>query len=290
MYIDKFGKTRQKVGLHLHTTLSDGLKTPEEVVQIYKNAGYDAIALTDHWYFGKAREIDGMSIISGAEYNLDGIDGVVSGTYHILGLFMDDEPRGLTKTDHPQKVIDELHRIGALVVLAHPAWSLNMPDNIMALSGIDATEIYNTVSAVGESFRPDSSVIVDVLAGNGYNYPLLATDDAHYYNGEDDCVSYIMVECESTDHNELKKAILEGRFYASQGPEIHLTREGDKFRVDCSPVQKIYFSSNIAWWRRSTKGDGITSAEYTPSPIDKFVRAFVIDENGKMAWSNIEMI
>ena len=49
MYIDMFGKTRMKINLHLHTTVTDGQKSPEEAAEIYKNEGYDAIAITDHW-------------------------------------------------------------------------------------------------------------------------------------------------------------------------------------------------------------------------------------------------
>ena len=288
MYIDKFGKKRQKIGLHIHTSLSDGRKTPEEVVAIYKAAGYDAIALTDHWYYGESGEMDGMKIISGAEYNV-GSNDTVKGTYHILGLFMEGKP-DVTKETPPQRIIDVLHELGGLAVLTHPAWSLNTPEKIMALEGIDATEIYNTVSAVEQSFRADSSLIIDMIAGLGRDYPLLATDDSHYYKGEDNCVSYIMVESESTDDKELKKAILEKKFYATQGPEIHLTRVGDKFRVDCSPVQKICFASNTAWCPRIFRGEGITSAEYTPVAADRFVRAFVIDSEGRTAWSNIEML
>ena len=33
-----------KIGLHVHTTLSDGRKSPDEVARIYKEAGFDAIA------------------------------------------------------------------------------------------------------------------------------------------------------------------------------------------------------------------------------------------------------
>ena len=65
MYTDKSGKIWYKVGLHIHTTLSDGRKSPEEVVQIYKNAGYDAIAITDHWKYYPESEIDVLTIISG---------------------------------------------------------------------------------------------------------------------------------------------------------------------------------------------------------------------------------
>ena len=44
MFTDLTGKTRLKIGLHTHTTLSDGHKTPEEAAAVYKAAGYDAIA------------------------------------------------------------------------------------------------------------------------------------------------------------------------------------------------------------------------------------------------------
>ena len=37
---DMFGVSRLKVNLHMHTTLSDGSKTPEEAAEIYKKAGY----------------------------------------------------------------------------------------------------------------------------------------------------------------------------------------------------------------------------------------------------------
>ena len=48
MFRDMFGNNRMKINLHTHTTQSDGRRTPEEAAKIYKDAGYDAIALTDH--------------------------------------------------------------------------------------------------------------------------------------------------------------------------------------------------------------------------------------------------
>ncbi len=40
--------TQVKAGLHNHTTYSDGSYTPDEVVDIYKELGYGALAITDH--------------------------------------------------------------------------------------------------------------------------------------------------------------------------------------------------------------------------------------------------
>ena len=285
MHKDIFGKSRQKVGLHIHTNLSDGRLTPEEVVKVYRAEGYDAIAMTDHWRYHSGGEIDGVSIISGIEYDVGGRH-TERGVYHILGLFAGREP-SVTREDTPQQIIDKIHNAGGMAVLAHPAWSLNTPEMIMALRDIDATEVYNAVSAVGQSFRADSSLIVDMIAARGRDYPLLAADDAHYYDGVDNCLAYIMAEAETNDPAEIRRAIIEKRFYATQGPEIHLEREGDKFVVRCSPVSHVYFASNTAWCVRTSHGEGITYADYTPVPSDLYVRAFVVDEKGKSAWTNV---
>lgn len=289
MYIDLLGKKRQKVGLHIHTNLSDGKCTPAEMIEIYKAHGYDALAITDHWRYQNGGEINGVKVISGAEYDVGGRN-TERGVYHILSLFSEREPELTKGEESAQSIIDGIHKAGGLAVLAHPAWSLNTPEMIMALAGVDATEIYNAVSEKGQSFRADSSILVDMVASRGMDLPLLATDDVHYYEGVDNCKGYIMVEAESAEPTELKKAILERRFYATQGPEIHMWQEGGKFKVLSSPVSRICFASNTAWCVRSTEGKEITCAEYTPVASDLFVRAFAVDENGKTAWSNIVML
>ena len=169
MYKDIFGKTRQKVALHMHTNLSDGKKTPAEAVEIYKSYGYDAVAFTDHWHYHRAGEIDGVSVISGVEYDIGG-RSTQTGVFHILGLFMRRDPEVIKGRDDAQTIIDKIHAVGGLAVLAHPAWSLNTPEMIMALEGIDATEIYNAISEVEQSFRPDSSIIVDMIGDTSENW------------------------------------------------------------------------------------------------------------------------
>lgn len=283
MQLDMFGKKRYKVNLHTHTTLSDGRKIPEEVIELYRAKGYDAVALTDHWYYGKGYDANGLTVLSGAEYNSitgDCRDGV----YHIVGIGMNYEP-SLTVSASPQKIIDEIHRAGGLAILAHPAWSLNTLEQILPLENVDATEIYNTVSGVHNSRRPDSSLIIDLLASNGRFYPLVADDDAHFYDN-DNCVSWIMVEANDNSSKELCDAIRKGNFYATQGPEIHLCREKDNFLVQCSPCQKITFYSNSVSLR-TFWGDGLTEARYELPPDVCFIRAEATDQNGNSAWSNI---
>ena len=284
MYIDMFGKQRYKVNLHTHTTLSDGQKSPAEALQIYRNHGYDAIALTDHWFFGEGEEASDFTLLSGGEYNVGGGD-CRNGVYHIVGIGMRCAPN-VTRDMPAQRIIDEIHAKGGFAILAHPAWSLNTPEQILKLKGIDATEIYNSVSGVHMSRRPDSGLIVDMIAAQGIDLPLLASDDVHYYDGEE-CLSWIMVEASDNTREALLAAIRAKNFYATQGPEVHAWREGDEVVVKCSPCQEIVFLSNLVWCKRVFTGNGLTEARYTPHANEIFIRVEATDADGKRAWTNI---
>lgn len=285
MYKDKFGKNRLKLGLHMHTTLSDGKLTPEEAAKLYSAAGYDAISLTDHNIYGEETRLCGMQILSGCEYNV-GTSNSIDGVYHILGILMAKKPY-IMKWASVGEIIDAIHDAGGLAILAHPAWSLNTPKKIMSIRGLDGIEIYNAGSNFGHNRRADSSLIVDMLANENVFYPLYATDDAHDYQNEL-ANSYIMLECESTDRLQIVKALREGKFYATQGPEIHLSRtDSGNFRVDSSEVCEIVFLSNMCYTHRVFTGDALTFAEYSPRAEEKYIRAYVTDKDGKTAWSQI---
>ena len=295
MFTDLFGNIRQKVALHNHSEMSDGKRSPEEVAQMYLAAGYDAITFTEHWFWNRTGSFGQMTILSGAEYNVGGHDAVGE-VYHITAIGCKTPPR-IKKTDSPRKIAAAIRRAGGIVVLAHPAWSMNDPAKVAALRCFDATEIYNTTSEMGNNCRGDSSAFVDLLACRGLRLPLLAVDDAHRYT--DDCLGgWICVESDSNDSCVLLEAIRAGKFYATQGPEIHLRREGTKLIVTCSPAEKITFYSNLVYARgRVLRGHEMTHAEYEIRPDtksekgkklrgDRFVRAEIVDANGKRAWSN----
>ena len=285
MQVDLFGKTRYKINLHTHTKDTDGHVSQAEAIRRYKKAGYDAIAITDHWISKFNGREQGITLLSGGEYNTSYRD-CMDGVYHIVGVGFTEAPSGIKVDDPPQKIIDAIHAVGGVAILAHPAWSLNDPAQIMELRDVDATEIYNTVSGVHFSRRPDSSLIIDMVASRGRYYPLIAADDTHFYDN-DDCVSFIMVRADSADAEVLIEAIRRGDYYASQGPEVHLYREGDEFVVRCSPCSEIRYYSNSVYTERVYYGDGITEARYKPKPVERYVRAEVVDKDGKLAWSRI---
>ncbi len=302
MYTDLLGKRRLKVGLHIHTTRSDGHKTPEEALDIYQALGYDAIAITDHWVYTPAdMNRTGTQLLSGCEYNVGG-NQAQNGVYHIVGVGMTEEPDldptavlrpEIPSHEQARAVIRGIRAAGGMAIFAHPAWSLNTPAQILAVGDTDALEIYNSVSDWGMSDRPYSGLLVDMVAAVGYQPPLIATDDTHYYTGEEGR-GFIMVDADAVEAAGggmpgIIRAVKNGDFYATQGPELHVIRTGEKnFKVICSPCQKIAFLSNVVWTKgRIHRGDGLTEATYTVAPGETFVRVEITDKNGLAAWSAI---
>ena len=122
MYIDKNGRTWLKGNLHTHTTRSDGRRSPEDTVALYRENGYDFIALTDHWTVSETRDGGGILELSGCEYDIGGDPR--AGIYHIVGAGLKKDPQ-LKRGTPAQDIIDAIRDAGGFPILAHPAWSLN---------------------------------------------------------------------------------------------------------------------------------------------------------------------
>src|SRR4030042_2599493 len=79
------------IDLHLHTTASDGVMTPSQIVNHAKNKGLQAIAITDH------DTIEGLKegLLEGERIGLEVIPGIEisaehsPGSMHLLGFFID---------------------------------------------------------------------------------------------------------------------------------------------------------------------------------------------------------
>jgi hypothetical protein len=284
---DIFGNHRLKINFHTHTTCSDGKKTPAEAAEIYKAAGYDAIALTDHYFFAEGGEIAGLKILSGVEYDTNLCYGR-EGVYHILALGCERDPMVEGEPRLPaEEIVEKIIAAGGTPVLAHPAWSLNQPEIALLLKDVMLTEIYNSVSDAGESSRPYSGCFADLAACLGKPMLLMATDDTHYYE-DDKTKSAVMLECEAdASEAEIIAALRAGKFYATQGPEVHIAREGDEIVVRSSPVSRISLFTNVAWSEGyCSRGEGLTEHRKKITPREKFVRAEVTDADGKQAYTN----
>lgn len=77
----------EKIDLHLHTNVSDGILSPEEVIRESKNKGCSLIAITDHEIVKDYQELGftyGIDVIPGIEFN-SSVQNM-----HILGYGMND--------------------------------------------------------------------------------------------------------------------------------------------------------------------------------------------------------
>ena len=74
-----------KSALHIHNTVSDGDLSPEEVIKVYKQAGYDVLAFTDHHQAKpvSAYNAIGMTLFAGIELHPKGPRDVIR---HLLTL------------------------------------------------------------------------------------------------------------------------------------------------------------------------------------------------------------
>lgn len=276
-----------RANLHTHTTCSDGRRTPAEAMALYREAGYDILAITDHRRVTATENVpEGLLMLPGIEldFTLPGM------AVHILGLGMSEEIAEVWDAKGtPQQAIDAVRACGGEAVLAHPAWSLNTPDFIASLQHVCATEIWNSVSTLPyNGDRADSSSLLDVTgASTGRLLPVFASDDTHFY-GAEFARGATMIQAETLTVPAVMEAIRAGRFYATCGPEIRqITVENGTVHVECSAAEAVVFYSALPWSsHRCCLGSGLTQAEYTILPGDHFIRVQVVDAQGRSAWAS----
>lgn len=277
------GKRFYKGNFHLHTTCSDGVKTPEEAMEEYAAHGYDFLAITDHWKVGEERKYGNMLVLPGVEYDFTFDTQVL----HLLALYPDKScGDGIVRGMEHKEIIEKINDRGGVPVAAHPAWSLNTHDFLAGLDGVEIAEVYNTLSDEPiNAVRGNAAQILDVTAANGKLFRQIATDDAHFYVGEQ-CCSYTMVQAKELTVPAILDALREGKFYASQGPEFMDVELTDgKLIVRTSPVSVCTFSSNKYWVKgRCRVGKDMTENIYEIQPGEKFVRCEIADEQGRRAW------
>ena len=276
-----------KANFHCHSTASDGRLEPAAVAEIYREAGYDILSITDHRAVTRLPSNDSLLLIPGIE-----LDYVLPGQWvHLLGIGMDASiGEKWNRSGTPQEGIDLIRNLGGIAILAHPAWSLNTPAFMRSLTGLSGVEVWNSVSTLPlNGDRADSSSLLDVTwASGGELLPLCANDDSHQYAGEAG-VAATMVQAEEKSIPAVMDALKTGRFYATTGPQIHQieNRGNREIIVHCSPAESVIFYSDCPWAPgRVMIRSGMTECNYFIQKNDHFVRIEVRDAAGRKAWSS----
>lgn len=170
-----------KADIHIHTTFSDGLMTPEAVVEyVATKTDLRVIAITDHDTIEGAvaarryqrrhqREFGHLEIIIGAE--------ITSRDGDIVGLFLtDDVPAGMSAAE----TVEAIHAQGGLAVAAHP-FSFLLPTMVKGVRGrvhslpFDGVETRN-----GAPTEFPSNYLAQWTNRRRRALPELGGSDAHY--------------------------------------------------------------------------------------------------------------
>ena len=280
-----------KAGLHTHTTNSDGKFTPEEIIEMYKNEGFDVLTFTDHRRTNKVSEYDGkgMTLISGIELHPV---GPRNSPWHILAVGV---PEDFQHT-HPatgQEAVDRANEAGAAVFCAHPYWCGLTSAEVNTLQGIEGIEVYNaSCRIIGRQYNMQCW---DELLDMGRKFNAIAVDDIHW--DYDIFRGYTMILAEDKSLPSLMKALKEGRYYSTRGPLFHsITFENKILRAEFSEAVSV----NVVQ-RRSGGFNGMLDQLITPylerKPVtslemdcnklkDNYIRIQICDKNSRMAWSN----
>ena len=281
-----------KGNVHTHSTRSDAVRSPEEVCRLYREAGYDFVAITDHFLaeYGfplvdtRPYRTDDFTTLIGAE--LHAPQTRVGEIWHILavGLPLDFAPLGAGETGPQlaQRAIDA----GALVALPHPTWYGLDAEDAQSIPNAQAVEIYNHTGEV-HSARGEGTALVDQLLNRGRRLSVLATDDAHFKDN-DWFGGFVMVKAATLTPEALLASLKAGLFYATQGPLIHsIVYADDHVDIACSPASAVIVLGRAAG-SQQIFGNNLTRVTLPINYVlpGGFARVVVVDAYGRKAWSN----
>ena len=309
-----------KANLHCHSTVSDGVYTPEEIKELYQNQGYSIVALTDHEFLVPHTELcdEHFLMLTSYEVQVCGDRDLPFNMRRVCHLnfyardpgqrkmpFLNydevsryDFSPPLSTLDYYGPQIERAYTVeginhlialgkerGFIVCWNHPTWSLEEASVYTHLEGLFGMEIFNTGAATTgyESYCP---YIYDEMLRSGKRLGVVATDDTH--RARDLFGGFTMMCAEELKYDQIIDCMEKGNYYASTGPLIHrFYVEDGFFHMECSPAKKIVLSnSGRRRWinsMRVAETELLTHAEFPVSEEDLYVRLTVTDECGRTA-------
>ena len=225
-----------RCALHAHTTRSDGELSPEELVALYERAGFDVLAITDHWVRTDAPSTDRLLVIPSSELSCR-LPGEADA--HLLAFGIDEDPLEFVRT-RPD-LADAAAWVGehgGVGYLAHPYWTGTPASGLSLGDGVACIEVYNAGCEL-EVGRGLSSVHWDDLLERGTSCFGIAADDSHHAE-RDSGFAWVWTRVAERSAAAVLDALVSGRFYSSTGPMLHELRvEEANVEVECTPCRRI---------------------------------------------------
>jgi len=312
-----------KANLHAHTNMSDGVDTPEEVKEIFKEKGYSIVAYTDHDVFVDRSYLcdENFLALNGLEVEINGEmrsgwinqdsthlnfialdkDNLICPCYHREKYLYANAPkyRHLIKYDDTlpdferyftpeciSAMLLEAGQKGFYTVYNHPNVSLENYPIYSKYNNMHAVEIYN-----GE--WTDDSQPYDDLLRQGKMIHCVGGDDSHSLDTSG--FAWTVIKADKLEYKTVTDALLKGDFYSSRGPEIYeLYAENGTIHIKTSDAQAILFYTAARGHGRkfvnAAPDKYINEADFKLSKECIYVRVVVVGPTGKTAATNAYLV
>ena len=285
-----------KGNLHGHSNHSDGALNPQEVVNKYKEIGYDFTCLSDHLWkdtkFAAETVLETKHLnqkdfitIPSAELHCLGKKYVKDGLWHIVANGLPLDFKCADEKETAPRLVQRAIEAGAFVTIAHPEWYSLTFDECLSLSHAHGIEIYNHSCHI-EAQRGFGTAAADYLLQENNRIFLTATDDSHF-KMQDSGGGWVMVAADKLSESSILNALKNGQYYSSTGVEIfEFEINNYKVNIQCSPSNQVCVVGQGAK-SMSQNGKNITQAEFDLKkyPSDWF-RVSIANDSGDFAWTN----
>lgn len=297
-----------KGNTHTHTLNSDGDSTPDDVVRWYRENGHHFLVLTDHNFL---TAVDALNALHGADKQFIVIKGEeVTDAFgdkpiHINGLDVERvvEPQGgKSVVDTIQRNVNAIREVKGVPHINHPnfGWAITGAE-LKQVQNNKLFEIYNghpLVNNQGGGGVPGLEEVWDAILSSGKLLYGIAVDDAHTFKKPWDKSSarpgqgWVVVRAPDLSASAILSAMEQGDFYASTGVELEDYQVNDKsmtikIREEKWSKYRVQFIGSSG---RILSEKLASPASYTFQGNEGYVRAKVIESNGKVAWTQPVMI
>ena len=310
-----------KANLHVHTNISDGQPTPEEVKEGYKSHGYSVVAFTDHEVFVPQNHLTDEDFIAINAVELAINDGWPGGFNFNKSTHLNLYAKDPGKTDcavcsgkfpwleHSKAYVSEAaaantyrkhysvaayndlikkaNADGFLVCYNHPVWSLHNYTDYSGMEGLWGIEVYNTGSALGGAV--DTVQPFEDLLNQGQHLVPVAADDAHRLGGGA-YGGWTMLKADHLDYISVMEALERGDCYSSNGPEIkELYLEDGVVHMKTSDIVFARLVTNMRFHcsNRSTEDKPLHEIAFNIKPFLDAQKQSIVERNAP--WFRLEI-
>ncbi len=291
-----------KGNLHTHTLNSDGDSTPDDVVKWYREHGYQFLVLTDHNYL---TSVDGLNALHAADGQFlvvkgeEVTDKIGDKAIHINGFDVDrvvPVQGGRTVVEMMQRMVDAIRAARGVPSINHPnyTWAITA-DDLRQLERTRLFEVYNghhLVNNLGGGGAPGLEETWDRILSSGKLLYGIAVDDAHTFkqpgntNVPGPGRGWVYIRSPRLDARALVEALERGEFYGSTGVEL-LSVDATATALTITIKEGLMARYRTQFIGRQgrilSEAAGLTAA-YAFKGDEGYVRAKVIESNGRYAW------